>query len=752
MFRSPQWRMTPKALFRLVLALVLALAYALNSRAQEQATDVLAADVENTATSSASSAAIDATLASINASNPDSPIEWLQAVVTLRRMGAYSEANSFLAQVIGASLDEQDKVELHQAIGTAELVKVSVDPNLPDAREFVISVFDAVRTVQRNPARLLELAQQLGDKDEAVRRAAMTKLAQAGPYAMPVLIELVRQQESNVSLQMVEAAMARLGNDAEEPLLALLGAPDPLLQGVAARVLGKISSRRASLHLMRPYFIGQTDAQQAAAGVFQELRSVPSSVYGAAELLTKRAKHHLDGNPPIKTDVDDTIEMWTWSAEQNSVVPNVLNSKAAGAVTAARLARDAYELYPNLDTARLLLVSRLQVDQSLGGLDELLPKGIGSAYQIGRAQGITAACSALEYSLDNGHEAAAVGACELISHLCHASPEAGSGWTPLVRALQYPSRRVRYAAVRSIMKIDPRQRFVGSSFLMEALIDLAKASGSPGAVVGMPRRDANDNLSGLLSSMGFSVAQANEGRPLLKLATSSSDYDVLFVSDSVSLPAAGETIQQLRKHPYTKNLPIVLMARNDNIERATRIAYIDHMTLVLPEFADEQALIATLEKAEAFVKGSSVTPTQRLAQARDAIAWLTHLAQYSQTYSWYDLQRAENVALRAALQPGLSQAAVTLLGYLGGAKAQQQLVELVGQRGASADDRQRAATAFTEAVVRHGLMLRSTDVYRQYDRYNLSEAEDVSVQEILGQVLDVIESQTQPTPVSQVSY
>ena len=110
--------------------------------------------------------------------------------------------------------------------------------------------------------------------------------------------------------------------------------------------------------------------------------------------------------------------------------------------------------------------------------------------------------------------------------------------------------------------------------------------------------------------------------------------------------------------------------------------------------------------------------------------------------------RARDVALQAASQPKLASAAVNLLGSLGDEAAQKLLADTASQKYLSVDQRQRAANAFAEAVNRRGLMLRKAEVYLQYDRYNASENDELTTQEILGQILDVIETQTKPTSIN----
>ena len=125
-----------------------------------------------------------------------------------------------------------------------------------------------------------------------------------------------------------------------------------------------------------------------------------------------------------------------------------------------------------------------------------------------------------------------------------------------------------------------------------------------------------------------------------------------------------------------------------------------------------------------------------------------HLAKYSKTYPWYDTMRAREAAVLGVGHPVLREAAIELLGYLGDEVAQKTLLETASRSGNSAETRQQAANAFGEAVLRRGLMLRKSEVYSQYDRYNASENENQQTQEILAQLLDIIETQTRPKPVS----
>ena len=122
------------------------------------------------------------------------------------------------------------------------------------------------------------------------------------------------------------------------------------------------------------------------------------------------------------------------------------------------------------------------------GLDDSLPRGNGSAYQLGSTLDLGQLNDVLRFSLEHGFDAAAIGASELLADLGNSSLLANLQ-SPLMVALHSPNRRVRFAAARSIMKIDPRHAFPGASYFLETLIDLAQATGDPQAIVVTPRGD-----------------------------------------------------------------------------------------------------------------------------------------------------------------------------------------------------------------------------------------------------------------------
>ncbi len=94
--------------------------------------------------------------------------------------------------------------------------------------------------------------------------------------------------------------------------------------------------------------------------------------------------------------------------------------------------------------------------------------------------------------------------------------------------------------------------------------------------------------------------------------------------------------------------------------------------------------------------------------------------------------------------PELNTRAATVLGDLGTAKAQQSLLDLAGLAAQPIDTRNAAAAAFAHSVKRHGILLTSDEILRQYDLYNTNAGSDPETHAVLGAILDAIESKNHP--------
>ena len=109
----------------------------------------------------------------------------------------------------------------------------------------------------------------------------------------------------------------------------------------------------------------------------------------------------------------------------------------------------------------------------------------------------------------------------------------------------------------------------------------------------------------------------------------------------------------------------------------------------------------------------------------------------------FDAGGLDDVALKALYVPELAERATVLAGRLGLPAAQGALVDLASRETAPIALRRAAATALGHSIERHGILLTTDEILRQYDRYNASGTRDVATQQVLALILDYIEAPTQ---------
>ena len=128
-------------------------------------------------------------------------------------------------------------------------------------------------------------------------------------------------------------------------------------------------------YLVRPYFAADAVGMEleAATAAWQQLAGRLPERGAAMQILTDEAERAYAGATSARPDLQEQLESWTWSEPAQAAVPHRLLARDAAAVVAARHYGDLVRLQPEVEPFRQReLISRLHVDQALGGLDEPL--------------------------------------------------------------------------------------------------------------------------------------------------------------------------------------------------------------------------------------------------------------------------------------------------------------------------------------------------------------------------------------------
>ncbi len=679
----------------------------------------------------------------------ETPADVVRILNLLIDLGHAPLAKPYMQRLLEPKLDDATLIQLAERFSTAQFMKIARQKELnPEATQLVEAIISATQRAARDPARLAELAAQLGDPARGARHSAIVRLRSAREYAVAPLLAVLADPKRAQEHPTVIDALVELGPMTIAPLTATLEATDAPLQAHVAEALGRLRARAAVPKLLALAYSPDADPtlrQAVGTALAQVLGGVPDAAAAATMLRTEARealRHH-------QTEVDDTnepVEIWQWDHKQNQVVARSCAPRAAQVWRARRLAQWALELAPaNRDTQRLYLAALLE-DLSLRSSSGDKPSAETDEATLRDALerfGLPAFVDVLDYCLAEDLPAAATLVVRLLGQTGDAALLYTDGGRPgaLVRAIERADRRLALTALDAVLTLDHAGPYAGSSAVPRMLAFWIASTGAKRALVADTRIDEAERVTSLLVELGYDAQSVTDGRELFRLASESPDVELVLLDVTLDHPTAREALFQLRRDARTAAIPVGIVAGIEQWDAAQRLAQGDPRTVAVmrphtPEALERQ--VATL------LNRDTASREERLRQASAALDWLTKLSAAQRQD--YDLAPLAPVVERALHVPVLAEKAAAVLANLPAASSQQSLVALASQAAAPLERRQAAAAAFGQNVRRWGILLSTTDILSQYDHYNRSEPDGKEVQRILASILDDLEAAGRARP------
>jgi CheY-like chemotaxis protein len=371
-----------------------------------------------------------------------------------------------------------------------------------------------------------------------------------------------------------------------------------------------------------------------------------------------------------------------------------------------------------------------------------LPSGPGTPLAKAVSFGREAVEEVLVEALRTGRLGAAAGAAEALGAIGDKSAlhSRGAALSPLATALTHKNPRLRFAAAAAILKLDPQERYPGSSYFAEALGHMAGSVGARRAIVAHPDPTEAQSLVGLLAPMGYEGEAVFRGSQAITTAAASPDVELILLSDAIDHPRLTELIQQIRQDYRTAMIPVALIGRSESLPDLHRLAESDRASVAFPRPQDSDAMAFLVRQLLAQTSRTAISRDERTLHSRVALDALAQLAAEPAKYRFYDLQRQEPAVQKAVRSLDSAIEACRVLGLLGSPSAQRTLVDLASQQPIPLPIRQAAAQAFATAVKRKRVLLTTDEIAEQYLRYNRTKDLDAGSQEVLASILDSIET------------
>ena len=684
-----------------------------------------------------------AAVRAIRATDPQTPEQLLRAIDQLISLDRFDLALNYLKQLNDQGLNIEARARLHQKFGTSVMLKLLRPELEPLGREFALTTLSAAKAYAQDPQRIARDIQRLAAPDRQTQLRAALELSRSGEFAVPQLVEAISTSTDAELTKNAKSVLTELGSEAVDPLIATLSTSNDPLRLAAIDALGRLGYEQALPYLVRPYLTPRDESErQAAAQAFRRILGSEPTRFEAAQLLRQSAQRAYQRQIPQKADIDGVISIWGWNEKLQSAIPYRLFSEDVAALTASRLYRDLFTLDPDDNDYRIrYLASRLELDQAMA-LDRPLRRGAGTVFEEGVAAGTQVMEQVLQESIKHRHWIAAVAAAEILGEIGDVEilrAPAGKV-SPLVLLLTDPHRRVRFAALQAIMKLNPQKTFPGASRLPQALGFFAGSTGSRRILIAHPLSQEGHNLAGLAHNAGFEAEVVTDPKQIAARAIASPDLELIMISDAIRGASLWSLIQSLRSDPKSAGIPILLMGYHaDSLTKLERIASSHERVLAFPQPLESDFFGQVVALAVQTAGRELMDRSRRIDQAAMALDWLAQLAE-GDPNRYSTLLRQQDRILAALAVPELADYARRVAINLPTASAQLALVDLASQPSFSLADRRAAARAFDESIQKNGILMTNAEINRQYDRYNRSRNLDQATQKVLGSLLDSIEA------------
>lgn len=675
--------------------------------------------------------------------NPDTPEKVVRVINILLDLDQPQLARRMLEQLATSLTDDAALEALAGKLGTAPFERWAAQPELgPTAVELAARLDAAAAKRARDPATLAAALERLSTAGREGQLAAIDELRVGGETSAAALIAALVDPARAAVRPRLRAALAALGADAVGPIGAALASGPPELRAELVQALALMGERDLALDLLPAALDPKTPAalRPIAERSLARLWGKPlSPAAGAAYLLdAARRTYHA----PAADAPSGEALAWTWDAMAAQLTSAPVPRRVRDLARAQAWAEAARAIDPRLLDADLVAWG-LRIERDLAALEPgaELPSGDGTLRAELAAADVRLLGRLLTASLADGHDEVARVVATAIGEMknpASADPLAIDApyIAPLVAAARHPNARVRLAALASMLKVQPGVSYPGMDAVTEQLGYFATGRGLRGAVVAHPRIDVAARWAGYLRELGYAVEVVTGPREVAAAAIATADLELIVLAGRLCWPAAGELVSELRQDVRTARVPIVVLVDPEDLAPAEALARAYPRVIAAIDPVDARGF--SVQTAGGLAEWNDLpTADERRAAAQQALGWLADAKATPERV--YDLRRVEPAVLAALAWADTAPAAARAAARLGSPAAQRALVDWASQNALPIERRQAAAEAFRASVAEWGLLLTTTEILRQYERYNASERLDAQTQALLGGLLDVIE-------------
>ncbi len=378
---------------------------------------------------------------------------------------------------------------------------------------------------------------------------AIERLRDSGELAVPIMIDDLRDPSKANLHPAIRRGLRDLGLSAVNPLLAATEMKDENVLMTVVTVLGDIGYDTAVPYLARLARDPSTpsDVKMSVDDALHHLRvSDPARLSPTDQFYDLAEKFYYD-DAAVRVDKHLPVGRIFYWTDNKGLTFKEVPQPIFHDVMAKRAAEYALKLSTSNDAALSLWLAsdyKDEADLPAGQKDPTLPPDAPSAHYYGSLSGTRYLNAVLARANRDRDAAVAIRAVQSLQDIGGQANlfantgsmnmgGSGEGNHPLMDALQFPDRLVRYEAAFALAAALPRQPFGGQERIVPLLAEALSQTGAANVLVMAPDREQLAALTDGLKGAGYNVVGGTNPSEAVAEAAKRPAIDAILVPEEV---------------------------------------------------------------------------------------------------------------------------------------------------------------------------------------------------------------------------
>jgi hypothetical protein len=392
------------------------------------------------------------------------------------KIGRFDLAKGYGQNIIDSNPDPKEVFALSQSNVNGYRLLLKMHDSSEDLREVSDKILDIINQgryeLRTDPKVITEEIRRLSGTIRG-RLAAEERLKSAGEYAIPYMLDALADESRREEFPNITGALGKMGRDAIRPLVAALQTENVAVKAEIIRALGEIGYPQSLGYLKCVAEMDSSEQLKSLSEQAIEKIDPSANKLPAAELLFRLGEqyyNHTESLAPAKEY--DFANVWFWDAEAQGLNREEVGKSYFNELMAMRSCEWALKADENIGKAIALWLAAFFKAESTG---QSQPGYFGPAHMSAMDYATTAGPEylhqALERAIEENNAYVALGVVEsLVVNAGEKSLLQRVGTEqPLVKALSFGDKKVRYSAAIALGQAGPSSEFIGSELIIDNL-------------------------------------------------------------------------------------------------------------------------------------------------------------------------------------------------------------------------------------------------------------------------------------------